>query len=208
MKSARRKIASGAVAALCLTLGGGLKAADPAYELKPRVETPTETKAMEGMPVKFNKASGIVGMEVRNHNEERLGHIRDVVFDLKSERVAYAVLGTGGRTIFSREKLLAVPIGAFLASADQKYLILRAEKSKVDTAMGLERHNWPSVTNPSWGAETFWEKHTEKPAAIEKPEQPPEAPPEAKPETKPEQSPEVSPEANPEIKPETKPEKN
>jgi sporulation protein YlmC with PRC-barrel domain len=148
-----RKIATGALAALCLTLGGGLKAADTTYDKQGKHE-----KYTEGMPAKFNKASGIIGMDVRNHKDERLGEIKDVVFDLKSEKVAYAVLGTGG--LLDRQKLLAVPLNAFTASADNKYLILRADKSKLETATGFDRESWPSVTNPSWGAQPFWEKPT------------------------------------------------
>jgi sporulation protein YlmC with PRC-barrel domain len=184
MKITSKKIASGAIAALCLTLGSGLRAADTAYDVnkaRGERETKYETKSTEGMPAKFNKASGIIGMDVRNHKDERLGEIKDVVFDLKSERVAYAVLGTGG--LLDRQKLLAVPLNAFTASADQKYLILRAEKSKLEAAMGIEREHWPSVTNPSWGAEPFWEKTTElfkAPDTTPKPETPPATPPDIK----------------------------
>lgn len=161
MKISSKTMASGALAALCLTLGNGLRAADQPYDTKPRTDRGAkyETKAAEGQPAKFNKASSLIGMDVRNHKDERLGEIKDVVFDLKSERVAYVVLGTGG--LLDRQKFVAVPLNAFTASADQKHLILRAEKSKLETAMGFERDNWPSVTNPSWGAEPFWEKPSE-----------------------------------------------
>jgi len=128
MKTTSKKIASGALAALCLTLGSGLKAADPTYDIKLRSEheIKDQTKTADRAPAKFNKASGIVGMTVRNQMDERLGTIKDVVFDLKSERVAYAVISTG----LLRQKNLAVPLSAFTASADNKYLILCAEKSK------------------------------------------------------------------------------
>ena len=183
MKINSKTMASGALAALCLTLGGGLRAADQQHDntkdsTKSRTERSTryETKVMEGQPAKFNKASSIIGMDVRNHRDERLGEIKDIVFDLRSEKVAYAVLGTGG--LLDRQKFLAVPLNAFTPSADQKHLILRAEKSKLETAMGFEKDSWPHVSNPSWGAE-FWEKPTTEHHGTT-------TPPHTQPETKPE----------------------
>ena len=157
MKTTSGKLTSGAILALCLTWSGSLPAAESLYDIKPPTEhtTVSDNKCADDTSAKFNKASGIIGMDVRNHNDERLGKIKDVVFDLRSERVAYAVLGTGG--LFERQKLLAVPLSAFTASEDNKYLVLRAEKSKLETATGIDRDNWPSVTNPSWGAEPFWD---------------------------------------------------
>ena len=172
------------MAALCLALVGTVRSADTPYGAKPGAEPESQpqTKSAEGSLARYNKATGIVGMDVRNHKDERLGEIKDVVFDLNSERVAYAVLATGG--IPARQKYLPVPLNAFTPGPDNKYLILRAEKSKVETAMGFERDNWPSVNNPSWGAEPFWEKGTAQPGNIEKPSTPLDLPP--KPDTQPE----------------------
>jgi len=201
MKTTSKKIASGAIAALCLTLGSGLKAADSTYDIKLRSEIKDQTKTVEHEPAKFNKASGIVGMTVRNQMDERLGTIKDVVFDLRSERVAYAVMSTGG---LLRQKHLAVPLSAFSASADNKYLILCAEKSKLETAIGIERDNWPSVVSPSWGAEPFWEKSIDNKSGVsDKLDKASDATP--KPEVNPEEKSDAKP-YPPETKPETKPE--
>jgi len=203
MKTTSKKIASGAIAALCLTLGSGLKAADSTYDIKLRSEREIkdQTKTVERVPAKFNKATGIVGMTVRNQMDERLGTIKDVVFDLRSERVAYAVMSTGG---LLRQKHLAVPLSAFSASADNKYLILCAEKSKLETATGIERDNWPSVVSPSWGAEPFWENPIDNKSGVsDKLDKKYEATP--KPEVNPEEKSDAKP-YPPETKPETKPE--
>src|SRR6266481_5526330 len=87
-----------AMAALCLALVGTVRSADTPYGAKPGAEPESQpqTKSAEGSLARYNKATGIVGMDVRNHKDERLGEIKDVVFDLNSERVAYAVLATGG----------------------------------------------------------------------------------------------------------------
>ncbi len=88
-------------------------------------------------PQEFNKASGIVGMDVQNQQGEHLGHIKDIVFDLNSQRISYAVLTTSSKAMPINEKLLAVPLNAFTVSPDQKHLILNADKQKVENGGGL-----------------------------------------------------------------------
>jgi len=159
MKSTSQKIAAGAVLALSLALGNGVRAqqsALPNENDQLNHQNQYDQKADENQALKFNRASSLIGMAVYNQKDEHLGKIRDLVFDRQSERVAYAVLATGG-ILNVHEKLLAVPLGAFTVSPDHKHLILRADKSKLETAMGIEKGNWPSPTNPSWGAEPFWQ---------------------------------------------------
>jgi sporulation protein YlmC with PRC-barrel domain len=99
-----------------------------------------------------NKASSIIGMEVRNNSDEKLGRIKDLVLDFQSGRISYAVLDGG--SVF-KSKLFAVPLSAFTTSSDSRYLILNADKSKIETAQGFDKTSWPSVNNPDWGASTF-----------------------------------------------------
>ena len=196
-------------ALLCLTLAPVTKATDEADTPKPSTseETSSEAKSSEGAPAKINRASGIVGMDVHNQKDEHLGHIKDLVIDWKTEGVSYAVISTGSKMLLDvNEKLLAVPLSALTVSADQKHLILNAEKSKVEAAMGFDRDNWPSVSNPSWGAEPFWQKDNDKPAATDEPAKEPEA--SAKPDTTPETKPDMKPDQNSESKPEMDPESN
>ena len=38
-------------------------------------------------------------------------------------------------------------------------MILDADKDKVANAQGFDRNNWPSTTNPVWGAQPFWQSN-------------------------------------------------
>jgi sporulation protein YlmC with PRC-barrel domain len=148
-------------AVLCLTLVPATKAADDASKsMAPASQqTSADPQSSEGTPTRADKASNILGMKVRNESNQYLGRIKDLVIDWKNEQVAYAVLRTGGSPPFGQgAKLLAVPLTALTTSQDQKYLILNADKSKLETAMGFDSDHWPSVSNPSWGAEPFWQK--------------------------------------------------
>jgi len=152
------------VVVLCFGLTWAARAGDPASDPLPfhDEEIVNGTQSSEGMPAEYNRASSIVGMEVRNHRDEYLGRIKDVVFDLNTERVSYAVIrARTGSWLSPRQKLLAVPVNALTASADGKHLVLAADKSKVKMAMGFDQNHWPSVESPSWGAEPFWRADTD-----------------------------------------------
>jgi sporulation protein YlmC with PRC-barrel domain len=181
-------------ALLCLTLAHGTKAGDDADASEASIAQRAipETKSNSGGPTKCDKASGILGMAVRNQSNEHLGHIKDLVIDWKTEQVSYAVISTGSKMLLDiKEKLLAVPLTALTVSADQKHLVLNSDKSKVEAAMGFDRDNWPSVSNPSWGAEPVWQKETSRSTFTDQPAEPDTTEkPAMKPETKPDEDPE------------------
>jgi sporulation protein YlmC with PRC-barrel domain len=157
MKKTYKKALPWMAALCCLTLTNGFNAAADDDSTKVTRTTDTTTTTTEGAPLKANKASSFIGMDIKNQSGEQLGHIKDLVFDLKSQRVAYAVMSTAPKALLGiNEKLLAVPLNAFALSSDEKYLVLNADKAKVEAAAGIDKNNWPSVSNPSWGAEPFW----------------------------------------------------
>jgi sporulation protein YlmC with PRC-barrel domain len=111
------------------------------------------------VPAKYNRASNFIGMDVRNQGDEHLGHIKDVVFDLQTGRVAYAVMTTSAKDLPGfDEKLLAVPLSVLTVSPDGKHLILNADKARVDSTIGFDKNNWPTMGNPGSVTEQFWNK--------------------------------------------------
>jgi len=109
-----------------------------------------------GAPMDYNKGSKLIGMNVKNQHNDNLGEIKEVVVDFGTETVSYVVLGSGG-ALGIGEKMFAVPLQAFSLSTDQKHLVLNANKDRLQTAQGFDKNSWPSVNNPSWGANVFWE---------------------------------------------------
>jgi sporulation protein YlmC with PRC-barrel domain len=154
-------------ALFCLTLAQGTKAGDEAAAPKaadaqerayqPKLSeqdvwrrwqlahnshaTGSQTHPTEIASSKLNKASGIIGMNVRDQNHEHLGRIKDLVIDWNTDQVSYALISTRAKMrLATDEKLLAVPLTALTFSPDHKRLILNADKSKVVTASGFERN--------------------------------------------------------------------
>jgi len=174
MKAKSKKMTALTAGALALALVGGVKWAEA-----------TNSGASQDnsyqAPANYNRASAIVGMHVLNQNDEHLGCISDVVFDPNSERVSYAVMVVSPKVEIAtspkgaallkdqNQKFVAVPLSALKASADGDYLVLNADKSKVEEAMGFDRNNWPSVGNPSWGAQPFWQNSSDTPSGAVSP---------------------------------------
>src|SRR5688572_29557428 len=86
--------------ALALLLSTAVVAADAA------------PKGAKVQVVKAFRSSTLVGMEVRNLQDEKLGKIEDLVIDVEVGRVTYAALGVGG-FLGLGEKLFAIPWNEF-----------------------------------------------------------------------------------------------
>lgn len=104
---------------------------------------------------KTNKASGILGMEVRNNQNEKLGEIKDLALDLNSGKVSYAVLAVGG-FLGLGEKLIAVPTSSLQIAEDHSFLMLDADKAKIQAAPGFAATNWPRLDDPDLASARYW----------------------------------------------------
>jgi sporulation protein YlmC with PRC-barrel domain len=113
-----------------------------------------------------DKASGIIGMEVRNAENQKLGEIKDLVLDVQSGKVSYAVLAVGG-FLGIGEKLIALPPSSLKQATDGEYLTLNADKSKIMAAPGFAATAWPSKNDHD--INQFWNdlKATGAPGSIE-----------------------------------------
>jgi sporulation protein YlmC with PRC-barrel domain len=159
------------VALLCLALSGGVAAlradGDSCQGHPAKDQQALEQCNPADQPASFNKTRSLIGMKVRNQAGTELGTIKDLVIDLRSGHVAYAVLGTRSGFLGLHEKFLAVPLKAFTPNAEERCLVLQAEKQSVQQAMGFRRNHLPELGTPAWVAEPFWrqsESESVKPA--------------------------------------------
>jgi len=160
MKATNRLATLAALAALMVGVANVQADDKPSLEVKKDKDTrstatdnPSERKT--GVS-DFHKASSIVGMKVKNNADETLGTVEDLVLDLKTGKISYAVLGVGG-FLGVGEKYIAVPPSAFRAGPDEKTLVLNADKAKLQAATGFAKTNWPDYRNPDFGAAGFWD---------------------------------------------------
>lgn len=95
-------------------------------------------------------AGTLTGDDVYNLQGEDLGEIKEIMLDMRSGRVAYAVLSFGG-FLGMGEKLFAVPWGALKLDAANKRFVLNVEKERLETAPGFDKDHWPDMADQTWG---------------------------------------------------------
>ena len=95
-------------------------------------------------------ASKVIGESVINRQQETLGKVHELVLDVESGRIAYAVLSFGG-FMGMGNKLFALPWKALDLSPTEMKLVLNVDKEKLKNAPGFDKENWPDFADPTWG---------------------------------------------------------
>jgi sporulation protein YlmC with PRC-barrel domain len=116
---------------------------------------------------KILSASTLTGDEVRNLEGEDLGKIEELMLDVPSGSIAYAVLSFGG-FLGIGDKLFAVPWQALQLNEDEKCFILNVSKDRLKDAPGFDKSNWPDMSDPEFGGRIYDYYHIEHPVT-EKP---------------------------------------
>jgi sporulation protein YlmC with PRC-barrel domain len=89
---------------------------------------------------------------VHSSDGEHLGKIKHIMLDVRSGRIAYAVLSTGG-FLGIGDKLLAIPWGALTLDTDNKSFILNVTGAEVKNAPGFDKDHWPAMADPQWATD-------------------------------------------------------
>ena len=100
------------------------------------------------------KASDLIGMTVKNNQDEKLGKVEDLAVDVESGRVVQVILSTGG-FIGIGDTLTAVPPGALHHDVAQKVLHLDADKEKLQNAPKFEISNWAECCDSNHLAQVY-----------------------------------------------------
>jgi sporulation protein YlmC with PRC-barrel domain len=99
-------------------------------------------------------ASTLAGNSVRNIAGENLGKVDEIMIDIPTGRVAYAVLSFGG-ILRMGNKLFAVPWSAFTVDEDEQCFILNVERHRLESAPGFDKNNWPDMDDTTWRSDVF-----------------------------------------------------
>jgi len=108
-------------------------------------------------------ANTLIGNDVYNQKDENLGDIKEIMLDMRTGRVSYAVLSFGG-FLGMGEKLFAVPWSALTLDTQNKRFTLNVEKDRLESAPGFDQDSWPNMADPSW-AKSIHDYYGTKPYA-------------------------------------------
>jgi CheY-like chemotaxis protein/sporulation protein YlmC with PRC-barrel domain len=113
-----------------------------------------EVDMITGKNPRVLSSSTICSDRVKNAAGEDLGKIEDLMIDLDSGRIAYAVLSFGG-FLKMGNKLFAVPWQALTVDTVQKVLVLNVDKTVLERAPGFDKENWPDMADPTFGRSIY-----------------------------------------------------
>lgn len=94
-------------------------------------------------------ADTLIGNDVCSAGNEDLGNIKEIMLDVKTGRVSYAVLSVGG-LLGMGDKLFAVPWNALTLDAKNRRFVLNVDKSRLQAAPGFDKSHWPDMADPAW----------------------------------------------------------
>ncbi len=135
----------------------------------------------QGMAISDNTrrvlaAGTLTGDRVTNRANEDLGSIEEIMIDLESGQVAYAVVSFGG-FLGLGDKLFAIPWNSFEIDTDRREFLLDVDKATLEAAPGFDKDNWPNFADNTFGADVhthygqkpYWEPVVREPMGQELP---------------------------------------
>jgi sporulation protein YlmC with PRC-barrel domain len=109
-------------------------------------------------------ASTLTGDAVKNAAGEDLGKVDEIMIDIPSGKIAYAVVSFGG-FLGMGNKLFAIPWSALKLNEDTKHFVLNVDRKTLEAAPGFDPDNWPDMADTNWasqlntyyGVAPYWE---------------------------------------------------
>jgi sporulation protein YlmC with PRC-barrel domain len=92
------------------------------------------------------------GNQVVSSDGEQVGKVSDIMLDVRSGRVAYAVLSEGG-FLGMGTTLHAITWNALTVDTDEKCFRVDITAQKIKDEPGFDKDHWPSMADVTWGSE-------------------------------------------------------
>ncbi|MBS1928908.1 MAG: PRC-barrel domain-containing protein [Chitinophagaceae bacterium] len=94
--------------------------------------------------LKFLTASSIIGDKVSNAEGEKLGHIKDIMLNIRSGKIEYYVIDFGG-FLGIGEKYFAIPANKLEIDPDERDFRFNEKRETLEKAPGFDKHHWPET---------------------------------------------------------------
>lgn len=107
-----------------------LDSVDTAYGVQPRGGNPN-----------LQRASDLIGKDVNSRAGKDIGDITELVVDMQTSKVRYAVLAFDP-SIFSAEKMFAFPMTSFKPGRDRDELMLDVDRERLAAMKSFDKKSW------------------------------------------------------------------
>ena len=101
-----------------------------------------------------HKADDLVGMKVKNVNNEALGKVENVIVDLPAGRVLYVIFNPDN-SLNLGDNLYAFPPNAFTLSSDKKTLATDINKDRLASAPHFTKNSWPNLADTTMASQVY-----------------------------------------------------
>jgi len=104
------------------------------------------------------RADVLIGAEIRNLEDEKLGEIDDLVLNPEERNVLYVLVSHGGFLGFG-ERLIAIPWSEMRATEDHEIYVLDVPARALEDAPRVDRGNFEKTADPAWrrSFSAYWE---------------------------------------------------
>lgn len=109
----------------------------------------TNPERGEGPGPRLMGADTLIGNDVYNRANEDLGDIKEIMLDMSTGKISYAVLSFSS-FLGINEKLFAVPWNALTLDTANKRFILDIDKKRLENAPGFDKDDWPDMADETW----------------------------------------------------------
>ena len=99
-------------------------------------------------------ADTLLGNDVYNLADEKLGTIKEFMIEMSTGRVTYAVLSYGG-FLGLGDRLFAVPWQALKLDTVNHRFTLNINKEVLKDAPGFDKDHWPSMADRTWATDVY-----------------------------------------------------
>jgi len=114
-----------------------------------KVDANGDSDDKQGPGPELMGADTLNGNDVYNPEGEDLGDIKEIMLDMRTGKVSYAVLSFGG-FLGMGDKLFAVPWSALILDTVNKRFTLNVEKDRLESAPGFDQDKWPNMADTAW----------------------------------------------------------
>ncbi len=102
----------------------------------------------------IQQASTLIGMTVKNRQDEELGEVDNMLVDVQSGRIVAVVVSSGG-FLGMGDELSAVPPTAMSFNAERDTLRLDASKAMLSAAPHFKSDQWPDFSQPAYSESVY-----------------------------------------------------
>ncbi|MGF6768735.1 sporulation protein YlmC with PRC-barrel domain [Paraburkholderia sp. GAS199] len=104
----------------------------------------------DGPGVNVMASSTVEGTKVVSADGEDIGKISDIMLDVQSGRIAYAVLSEGG-FLGMGTTLHAIPWNALTLNAEEECFRVSIAAAQIKNDPGFDKDHWPAMADTIWG---------------------------------------------------------